>query len=63
MAAIVTAAVVVPTPPRAPMTDSVRGLAAFAPVFAAIAPPVRSRSSRVRSTARPIAPSANGIDR
>ena len=34
-----------------------------APAFAAIAPPVRSRSSSARSTARPIAPSANGIAR
>ena len=46
MAAIVTATVVVPTPPLAPITDSVRGLASFdRPACGAIALPVRSRSS------------------
>ena len=49
---------------RGEETDRVRGLASLCmPPCGAITTPVRSRSSSARSTARPIAPSANGIDR
>jgi hypothetical protein len=55
MLASVTASVVAPTPPRAPMTESVRGLAV------ALAPPPRRRRARAApARARPRGPSPLG---